>query len=654
MAKRKMGHMKSIVYRTAEETASDFRVEWDEEGKMTSCRHAQDADEMNWVRGKEKWGTVKCEPELSVKVERRFTEKGRLEERYIISNDTDFDIYTHGTMVGIYTPFADYYTDAAVCMKQCCNTHIWCGGRSSYICALKMGGSHYNLGLVLTEGSLQGYSVERDISRSSNDRGDFIIHPENLILHPGESYIIAWELFWFVDKDDFKTILCGYPGIVQFKADNFTVFGDEPIRFRASVCGFDGNGEQPQLFCNGEKKDCRWENGVVEVEEKSVQPGEYTYEVVWKGQRSFGRFLKFSDLDTLAKKRCEFIAQKQQCLDEKSCLYGAYLIYDNEEKRQYYSHWSDHNAGRERVGMGVLLALYLQSHEDTDMEKSLDCYVEYVLRELVDEETGEVFNDAGRNQEWKRLYNYPWAAVLFMEMFALKKDPIYLKRLHRCMKAYYEEGGNHFYAIGIPMRESVNLLRREGMEKEAEELLSCYRGHGDIIAEKGTNYPAHEVNYEQSIVAPAANYMCELFLLTGEEKYREAAKKQLEVLALFQGFQPDYHQNEVAIRHWDGYWFGKRKCYGDTFPHYWSALSGTAYSSASEIEGLEQYASLTAPTLRGPLSMFGEDGSASCAMVFPMSVNGKEAGFYDPWANDQDWGMYYMLKNKNKAMQGEK
>ncbi len=49
-------------------------------------------------------------------------------------------------------------------------------------------------------------------------------------------------------------------------------------------------------------------------------------------------------------------------------------------------------------------------------------------------------------------------------------------------------------------------------------------------------------------------------------------------------------------------------------------------------------------TLKGVLSLFHEDGSASCAMVYPMSVNGVRAGFYDAWANDQDWGLYFALK----------
>ena len=126
------------------------------------------------------------------------------------------------------------------------------------------------------------------------------------------------------------------------------------------------------------------------------------------------------------------------------------------------------------------------------------------------------------------------------------------------------------------------------------------------MAKCGRNYPAHEVDYEQSIVAPAAIYMCELYQITGEETYLAEAARQLQVLELFQGDQPDYHLNQVAIRHWDGYWFGKRKLLGDTFPHYWSSLSGWAYRAAGQIPQLEAYGRRAEATLRGVLSLFGE------------------------------------------------
>jgi hypothetical protein len=49
-------------------------------------------------------------------------------------------------------------------------------------------------------------------------------------------------------------------------------------------------------------------------------------------------------------------------------------------------------------------------------------------------------------------------------------------------------------------------------------------------------------------------------------------------------------------------------------------------------------------SLRGVLGLFASDGRASCAHVYPLKVNGAPADFLDPWANDQDWGLYYALK----------
>ena len=94
---------------------------------------------------------------------------------------------------------------------------------------------------------------------------------------------------------------------------------------------------------------------------------------------------------------------------------------------------------------------------------------------------------------------------------------------------------------------------------------------------RDTCYPASKVNYEQSIVAPAADILLSVYALTKEERYLTAAERQIQILELFNGMQPDYHLYEVAIRHWDGYWFGKRRYLGDTFPHYWSALTGNVF-----------------------------------------------------------------------------
>ncbi len=73
------------------------------------------------------------------------------------------------------------------------------------------------------------------------------------------------------------------------------------------------------------------------------------------------------------------------------------------------------------------------------------------------------------------------------------------------------------------------------------------------------NYPASEVNYEQAIVAPSVMFLLQLYMETGRQKYLDGAKIQMPVLEAFNGKQPSYHLNEIAVRHWDGYWFGKRE-----------------------------------------------------------------------------------------------
>ena len=48
---------------------------------------------------------------------------------------------------------------------------------------------------------------------------------------------------------------------------------------------------------------------------------------------------------------------------------------------------------------------------------------------------------------------------------------------------------------------------------------------------------------------------------------------------------------------------------------------------------------------RGVLGLLFPDGTASCACVFPHTVNGVRGEFFDEYANDQDWGLYYYLRD---------
>lgn len=82
---------------------------------------------------------------------------------------------------------------------------------------------------------------------------------------------------------------------------------------------------------------------------------------------------------------------------------------------------------------------------------------------------------------------------------------------------------------------------------------------------------------------------------------------------------------EAAIRHWDGYWFGKRKLYGDTYPHYWSALTVNAYKEWEQITGQRPYGERAEAAYRAVLSLIhGVDSGQHDAVYF--SCRGRADG----------------------------
>lgn len=62
--------------------------------------------------------------------------------------------------------------------------------------------------------------------------------------------------------------------------------------------------------------------------------------------------------------------------------------------------------------------------------------------------------------------------------------------------------------------------------------------------------------------------------------------------------------NEIAIRHWDGYWFGKREMWGDVYPHYWSTLTAAAYHYYSQCTGDASYQRRAENIVRNNLCLF--------------------------------------------------
>ena len=607
---------------------------------MKEIVFSKDPKQMNWLREDFPYAEVKCPPEFSVEVQNE-KDGDVLTTKVVISYNGAHPYFTNAGSIAISFPLQDRYADSVTCRDYRCHAHIFCGENTSYIMALRMGGAAPHLGMVLTKGSLSAYSMERDLKLQSNDRGCFWLHPSSQEFAPGDTMTLEWKVFPHQGREEFREKLKAVSQVILVDAEQYVIYPGE-----TSKVTIEPTFPAEKVTINGASLE-KTENGVYEYLFENEKTGEYMLSISADTVKTTCRLLVQERPEELAAKRCAFIVGHQQYHGKIKELQGAYLPYDNEEKILVCTPENDFNAGRERTGMGVLIARALQQNLLKDREKaeqSLREYRAFYLRELVNAATGLVCNCSGKDNSYFRLYNYPWAVTFFLECWKLWGEKEDLKTAVRITEKFYEQDGFRFYPIEMPIVMLCQELKKAGEQEDLKTVKDLFRCHADQLIEIGTAYPASEVNYEQSIVQPAAEVILQVYEVTGEEKYLRGAEQQIAVLELFDGQQPDYHLHETAIRHWDGYWFGKRRVFGDTFPHYWSAENGRTFKRYARLTEDKEYNIRGEHSLRGVLSMFFEDGTATCAYLYPYSVNGQKTDFADPYANDQDWGLCMNLE----------
>ena len=169
--------------------------------------------------------------------------------------------------------------------------------------------------------------------------------------------------------------------------------------------------------------------------------------------------------------------------------------------------------------------------------------------------------------------------------------------------------------------------------------MRLYLMHADQVASSGVHIPSEEVAYEQSIVGPAVQILAEAYLATGKPEYPDGANTLLPLLESFNGQQPDYHLNDIGIRHWDDYWCGKTHQFGETLPHYWTTITAVAFHDLAMAEHNPQLDVRARNIVDNNLCLFRPNGEASCAYLYPDKVNGTPGRVFDAWANDQDWAL---------------
>ncbi len=591
---------------------------------------------------------------IHISVTRRLQADGRLAETYDFENRSDTAIQLPADGIGVRLPLPDSYPNADVCLRERCHVHLSMNGRSAYVAALRMGGEPPNLGLVVTEGSLVNYSID-DRIQHSNDRGQFIVHPPAMTLAPGQHFKLSWVVFWHQGLADFFVQAQNTNGFVRLSAPAYAVTQGHPLQILA-----EGDLRGAILRVDGERVETGDNEHQRSATIASKRVGDHLIEIDTDAGANFLHAYVAQDPWPLIKMRVKFIIEHQQVHAPGKKLDGAFLIYDNETKKVVYDPgFPDHNAGRERLSMGTLLALYSKRCDDAQLKAQLDqslaAYAAFVAREL-QSESGFVYNDAGRRGPL-RMYNFPWLVQFYLAMNEAYPKPEYLRHALDACRSFYNHGGTKFYCIGMPVRWMVEALKAAGWEDERQEMLAAFRHQADVLVKIGTHFPPQEVNYEESIVAPSVQLMLEVYSLTREQRFLDGAREQLRLLELFGGPQPDYHQHDIAIRHWDDFWFGKKHVYGDTLPHYWSTLAACSFDLYADLTNDPSYRTRGESIFATNFSLFREDGSASCAYVFPLTLNGEPGAFYDPWANDQDWALVnWMLfsayANKSTSVAG--
>jgi hypothetical protein len=562
-----------------------------------------------------------------------------LKVQHVIQNNSVGDLKFEEGEIALEMPLNDCYESSDICIKERCSAHIFTGIDSAYVRAERMGMSNYNLGIFFVEGQITSYSQEK--SWHSN-RGYFLLNLPSITLKKGESYALSYVFFPYKARGEFFEKLKDFDNYLRIDTECFTVTQGGKIEF----CVYAKNVIQTATCeCDGKNLDVTIDGNCMNVSAVAEKFGDNTVYFTVNGKKSYARFNVTLDTERLIENRLKFIVEKQQCLDKNSPLYGAFLIYDNEDLRQYCNlQWADHNPCRERFGMAILLVKWLQTHKNPEWEKRVNLFTEFLCREALEEKTGEVFDGIGKNQKYIRLYNAPWVALYFTELYKLTKEKYYALVVAKVLKYYYKAGGANFYPNGIRFYEFFQALKDAGMEKESKELLELFDEHVKNIVKNGVIYPPHEVKFEQTIVTPAATIMLDKYQLCGDEFYLREAEKHLQILHKFDGCQPDYHLHNIPIRFWDAYWFGKKQTYGDTFPHYWSVLSGYCYYLYGTLTENKEAVEIGRNNIKNCTCLFKENGEASCAYVYPFSVNGERGEYFDVFANDQDFALYFLLK----------
>ncbi|KAI9149026.1 hypothetical protein HJFPF1_11071 [Paramyrothecium foliicola] len=577
--------------------------------------------------------------QLSLEVVRKFG--ALLEETYTFVNRSDQPLTI--TSLGIQTPFADVYNGARRALAEAVHTHVFCGGSWSWVLAQPMSGEGSVLGLRLTEGVLWGYSIEtRNAAASSNIRGHIVLHVTDLARNPtafggqprialraGESYTLRWELAFYQSTAEFLTATKA-PAIFS--------------SYSASSHGGFISVSSPHAVPKSTSPLVRVTPSPEGYRITATEHGIYPIEI--GNSRTEVQF--HMSLQEAVQLRAQYIMRYQRAADRPGLLRHAFVPVDTMTLlTQTTNGWPDWTDGSERIAMPVLLQLAsMRGWVDENLVgATLKGWADFAKQHLLDPE----FTPSRGSQlgvKTARLYDVPWLCQFFHDRYIWKQDASYLDLSAGLLKRAFEYGLSDFLAIHLSevTRAVIKSLEDAGKTEQSIKLTRLLVASARDFVHRGRNLPGHELSYEQSIVAPLLSLFIDAYSLSGDEIFVEQLRKALPWLLAFGGPQPHVRLHGIAIRHWDGYWFGQERQWGDVFPHYWSVLTSSVLLRLPSVLRTKETDSLAMEILKANMLNYNSDGSATCAFVMPTAVDGRAAHSSDPLANDQDWHLVMWMR----------
>ncbi len=565
-----------------------------------------------------------------------------LRESYRLVNTTSGPISI--LSMGITVPVRDIYPSATESLRTAVHAHVFTGGSWAWLIAQPMDGAPPVLGLKLVSGRLDAYSVEsRNTYSFSNNRGHIVLQPTDFARNPdsfgGQSPIViaaggehetAWEIGWFGTVAEFTRSVDAPAEFASFVAP---VGAELELRAAPSVR------VEVSAGASATRTDDR-------VSISAEAPG--VVDVFLGGARTAVLF--HEPLPALVSRRVDYILDRQRARERDGLGRFAFVPVDTRTGLTVLtSGWPDWSDGAERVAMPTLLQqarLRGWVSSEAHVDDALAGWAEFARARLLDGSAAPRWGSDTIITK-TRLYNGPWLAHFFADQYRLYGDGDDLDLAARILERSFELGAETHLSIGQP--EAIlavgGLLTGVGQVARAESLRAGLLANATHFAALGEALPSHEVNYEQSIVAPLVSLYSLAEAVAGDHRFRRPLEAALRWLRAFGGPQPHARLNNIGIRHWDGYFFGLNRQWGDVFPHHWSVLTAVALAQLPGALRTEESDRAATQIFGANLAHYSHDGGATAAFVYPSTVDGRRAHEADPMANDQDWPLTLWLRS---------